>query len=362
MRSPATPERRSALDDHPSPPPRPSVSLVVPTYDEIDALDALVGDVLAQDYPGIVEIWFVDGESRDGTREALLALRGRDSRVRVLANPRRVPAAGFNLAAAQAAGDLIMRLDAHARYGPDVVRLTVEALMRTGAGGAGMVARPAPADTLVGRAIVAAHRSPAGVGVARFRREGAEGWAETVWNGCYWRFVLDRAGPMREDLVRAEDNDLNARIRGLGYGLYLTDAPRAHYRPRRTLRALWRQYRGNGAGVVRALVESPGAVGPRHLAPLALVGGLAALAILAAAWPAAWPALAAALSLYGAALILAVLVAARSEPGRHLLLLPAALATLHLSYGVGSLEELARRAARRLRIRRGLPRPRPSGS
>jgi glycosyltransferase involved in cell wall biosynthesis len=350
---PAAHNRRSALDDYPGPsvPVQPSVSIVVPVYNEVAHLDRLAADLLGQSYPAISEIWFVDGQSSDGTFEAIQRLQERDPRVRVLSNPRRLPAAAINMAFERTRSDIVMRADAHARYQPDVVAECVRALLATGAGGVGAIARPAPASTPIGRAIVAAHKSPFGVGVARFRQEGAEGWVDSVWNGCYWRHVADRVGPLREDLWRAEDNDFNERVRAAGYGLYLSPAIRAFYQPRQSLRALWMQYLSNGIGVALALFENRRAFGLRHLAPLALVASLLAPLLAALFWPPALFVAAAVLLLYLGGLLFATLLSARSEPGAHTLLLPAALATLHLSYGCGLLCGFALRlsGARNLR-------------
>ncbi|BAU92782.1 glycosyl transferase family protein [Methylorubrum populi] len=360
---PVAPGSRSALVDHPSPSPPvcPRVSIIVPIRDEAAGLEALVADLLSQDYPGLGEILFVDGGSRDGTRERLDALAARDARVRVILNERGGTAAGINIALVVATGEVVMRIDAHARYRADVVRVCVEALLRTGAGGVGSIARPrASARTPIARAIVAAHLSPFGIGVAKFRREGAEGWTATVWNGCYWRHVVDQVGPMREDLPRNEDNEFNARVRALGYGVWVTSAAHAYYRPRETLGGLWRQYRGNGQGVAMTLFENRAAVGLHHVAPLVLVSTLAALAALAPAWsPATW-ALASLLAVYGAVLLVATGLAARRRDGGEergswlpLLALPVVLATLHIAYGFGTLEGLLGQG--RARVRRLLP-------
>lgn len=329
---------RSALQDYPggTVPGRPTVSVVVPTHNEASGLQHLVSDIIAQDYDRIVEIFFVDGCSSDGTYETLLDLGGRDRKFRVLRNNKGQTAAGVNLALGQAIGDVVIRLDAHARFAPDVVRRSVGSLLRTGAAGVGAIARPAQAETLVGRAIVSAHRSPFGVGIAKFRKEGAEGWVDTVWNGCYWRHVVDRVGPLREDLHRAEDNDFNARVRRLGYGLYLSPDIRALYEPRRTLGALWRQYFANGVGVARAALSSSGAVAMRHFAPLGLVLSVVVPASLSLVFPPALLVTKIALLGYAAVLLLSVLLAARNEPALHVALLPAVLATLHLSYGLGT--------------------------
>ncbi|MFN3670480.1 MAG: glycosyltransferase [Bosea sp. (in: a-proteobacteria)] len=322
----------------------PAVSVIVPVYNEIAGLDRLLSDLLRQDYERIVEFWFADGGSQDGTYEALLRLSRADDRVRVVSNPKRLPAAGINLALERATGDIVQRLDAHARYDADVVRKSVEALLATGAGGVGAIARPFEGRTLIGRAIVAAHKSPFGVGVAKFRREAAEGWTDAIWNGCYWKHVVDRVGPLREDLHRAEDNDFNARVRALGYGLYLSPAIRAWYQPRQTLGGLWRQYFANGVGVVGAARARTGAVSRRHFAPLGLVVTLGGSALTTLMWPASLIGPVAWLG-YGGGLAFATLLAARQERGAHLLLLPAALATLHFSYGCGSLWALVRNPA-----------------
>jgi succinoglycan biosynthesis protein ExoA len=339
---------RPALDHHPYA-PRPTVSVIVPVRNEIACLDHLFFDLLAQDYAAIVEIWFADGHSDDGTYEALLRLAAQHEHIRVLRNSKRGPAAGINLALQHATGDIVMRLDAHARYETSVVSMSVRALLMTGAGGVGAIARPAPGRTLTERAIVAAHVSPIGVGVAKFRRENAEGWADTIWNGCYWRHVVERVGPLREDLHRAEDNDFNARIRALGYGLYLSSEIRAYYVPRRALSALWRQYFATGIGIALATRDTPTVVSWRHLVPMAFVLALSLSSLAAAVWAPFERAALFVVAAYVTALISAVVIGARREAGAHLLLLPAALATLHFSYGLGSLWGFARPRVRRER-------------
>lgn len=353
MKSPAGLEpRRSALTGRHSPPlNHPSVAIIVPIFNEIAHIDRLAVELAAQDYAGPLEIHLVDGGSNDGTRDKLRLIASADPRFRVLDNPRRLPAAALNIAIAASQSDIVARLDAHARYAPDNIRRAVETLLATGAGGVGGHLLPGPGTSLVGRAIAAAHISPLGVGVAPFRREHCSGWVETVWNGCYWRHVIEQVGPLREDLPRAEDNDLNARIRGLGYGLYLSPAIRASYQPRATLAGLWHQHLANGLGVTRALWENPAAVRPRHLAPLALLLALLLPLLAALVWPpAAWLTAAAALA-YASILVLAVLLAARHHAGPHLVLLPPALAAIHIGYGIGELMGLAA-SARRLRASR----------
>lgn len=340
---PRPPELRSALESRSAAAGLPTVGIVVPVYNEIAMLDALIADLLAQDYAGLREIWLVDGGSTDGTVERLSALCQRDSRVHVVGNPRRVPAAALNVTVPQMGTDIVMRLDAHASYAPEAVRRSVEALLATGAAGVGAVARPVEGKTMLARGIVAAQKSAFGLGGAKFRREGAAGWVDTIWNGCYWRHVIDRVGPLREDLVRAEDNDFNERVRRLGYGLYLSPAILARYQPRTTLGALWSQYLANGKGVAFAWFENRRAFGLRHLAPLALVSGLLVALLAGLIWKPALLVFWAALALYFAMLLFAAALALRSDRGWHVLLMPCACATLHFAYGVGALWGFAAR-------------------
>jgi len=330
---------RSALDDYPGgqPPDLPSVSAIVPVYNEIAHIRSIVESLLSQDYPALNDIWFVDGKSDDGTFEELERLKEHASSIHVLTNPRRNQAAAFNLAFSQLDSDIVIRLDGHAQYADDIVRQSVKGLLETGAGGVGAIARPIASSTLVGQAIAAAHESRLGVGVAKFRQSAASGWVDTIWNGCYWKHVIDKTGPFREDSWRTEDNDFNARVRALGYGLYLSPEIRAYYYPRQSLTALWRQYHANGIDIVQMWFKNRQAIRLRHFVPLAFVSSLLFLAILSIVW---WPArfmLLADLGLYALAVLSFSLIAWRKQPGKYVILLPLIFGVLHASYGIGSL-------------------------
>jgi len=347
---------RSAPADYPggSPPAQPTVSAVIPVYNEIAYIRSIVDALLAQDYPALTEIWFVDGKSDDGTFEELQWLKERDPRIRVLNNPRRNQSAALNLAFSQIRSDVVIRLDGHARYGPGVIRQSVQALLETGAGGVGAIQRPLAPDTLIGQSILAAHESKLGVGVAKHRQASASGWANTVWNGCYWKYVVDRAGPLREDFLRSEDVDFNARVRALGYGLYLSPDIKAYYYTRQSLRELWRQHLVTGAGVAQTLFENRQALRWHHFVPLAFVSSLLLPLTVSVFWSPALVAFISVLLLYLSALILFSVIAWCKRPGCYVLLLPVVFAILHISYGLGSIRGLCQFGYRALRRRRSL--------
>jgi succinoglycan biosynthesis protein ExoA len=205
------------------------------------------------------------------------------------------------------------------------------------------------------QAVAWAMTSPAGVGHAAFHTGGGTGPADTVYLGVYRRVALERVGGYDEAYHRAEDWEMNHRIR-LGGGLiWFHPGLRVTYRPRGSLRALAVQYFNYGRWRRVVSREHPGTVNLRYLAPpaavLAMAAGLAAgLAGLAAGL--AGPAGPAAGSRPGLAwLMLGFVVpagylggilgvtglAARHLPGRALVRLPAALVTMHVSWGIGFL-------------------------
>jgi hopene-associated glycosyltransferase HpnB len=60
-------------DDMPAPETWPAVTAVVPARDEADVIDASIGSLLVQDYPGAFKVILVDDASSDGTATAARA-------------------------------------------------------------------------------------------------------------------------------------------------------------------------------------------------------------------------------------------------------------------------------------------------
>src|SRR5262245_57975890 len=102
----------------------PTVTVLIPTYQEAAAIDRCLDAVAAQTYQRVVEVLVVDGRSTDDTRERAAAHPG----VTVLDNPRRIQAAALNTGIEAATGDVIVRVDGHCTIAPDYVEAAVTAL------------------------------------------------------------------------------------------------------------------------------------------------------------------------------------------------------------------------------------------
>ncbi len=318
----------------------PLVSVVIPVRNEAGAVVDAVRSVLSQEYPGEIEVVVADGMSNDGTREALASFGD----VKVVDNDAGTAPAGLNRAIEAATGSIIVRCDAHSILPPGYVRRAVEVMQETGAANVGGVQRTV-GTTRLERAIAAAMSSPVGVGDARYRLGGEAGPVDTVYLGVFDRATLDRLGGFDEHLTRNQDYELNIRLRKAGGVVYFHPDLEVEYRPRSSLRALWRQYYDYGTWKRHVLQMHPESWRARQLAAPLLVLALAVsgAAAVAGAWevavivPAAWL-----IALLGAAA-----TALGTVPLRSAVLVPVALATMHLAWGWGFLLAPAQPATKR---------------
>jgi len=170
----------------------------------------------------------------------LQELSGADSRIRVIANPKRIVSAGLNEAIRAAEGEIIVRMDAHTEYAPDYVINCVSALLKSGADNVGGPART-KAETWMERAIAAAYHSPFAVGGALFHNVEYEGYVDTVPYGCWWKSSFERYGLFDDELARNQDDEHNLRIIRGGGRIWQTPQIKSWYRQRGSLGALFRQ-------------------------------------------------------------------------------------------------------------------------
>jgi glycosyltransferase involved in cell wall biosynthesis len=311
----------------------PGVSVVMPVLNEEEHLESAVATVLGQDYDGPLEVVLALGPSTDGTDDVAAGLAAGDARVRLVRNPTGATGAGLNRAVAASQHEVVVRLDGHALVPSSYVRTAVETLERTGADNVGGV-MAAEGVTDFQRAVACAMTSRLGVGQASFHVGGEEGPAPTVYLGAFRRSVLEKLGGYDETFLRAQDWELNHRIRDSGGLVWFTPAMTVTYRPRSTLRALAKQYADYGRWRRVIMREHQGTASARYLAPPAAVLAVAAGTVLGlAGWR---PALVAPLG-YAGAVLAGSAVLGRDLPPRAQAWLPVVLATMHGSWGVGFL-------------------------
>ena len=311
----------------------------MPVLDEATHLGAAVSAILASDYPGDLEVVLALGPSRDGTHTIADTLMA-DPRVRAVSNPTGRTAAGLNAAIAASHHDVIMRVDGHAIIPPDYRATAVRTLDSTGADNVGGI-MGAEGTTDMERAVAAAMTSWFGVGAAAFHLGGEPGEALTVYLGCFRRSALERVGGFDESMVRAQDWELNHRIRSTGGLIWFTPEMRVSYRPRSSLRRLARQYHEYGRWRREVARRHPETVSLRYLAPpltlIAVIGGftIGAAGLVSGSRPLTMAFIVPAGYLLGD--LTASVRAARGLPWTSARWLPAVFATMHASWGAGFL-------------------------
>lgn len=312
----------------------PAVTAVMPARDEEASIAAAVESLLDQDYAGPLDIVIAVAPSSDRTLEIVTTMAADTGRITVVGNPAGTTPAGLNVAIVAAAGAIIVRCDAHAEIPAGYVETAVRTIQATGAVNVGGV-QDAIGVRPMQRAIAAAMSSPFGVGDAQFHMGGEPGFVDTVYLGVFRRDALETVGGFDETLVRNQDYELNYRLREAGGGVYFDPSLRVTYRPRSSLRGLWRQYFDYGRWKRVVVRRHPGSARWRQfVAPAFAVGlGLSGVAAvtghgkLAAIVP----------GTYAVAALAATAVEVAKRKDTATLLLPVVFPTMHLAWGFGFL-------------------------
>ena len=309
--------------------PLPAISVILPVLNEESHLEGAVLSVLSQDYRGPLEIILALGPSRDRTNEIATKLASQDNRVKLIDSPTGKTAAGLNIALAASKSPVVVRVDGHAQIPKNYISLIVEILNKTGAVNVGGV-MAAVGTTAFERAVAGAMRSPLGVGASRFHTGGEAGEVDTVYLGAFRREALVAIGGFDERFTRAQDWELNFRLRENGGVIYFD--PRLHvtYRPRSSVSALAKQYFEYGRWRRVVSRRHSGTINYRYLAPPFALLGFSASLILGIVLSSIFfiPAL-----VYLLFVVLASLKISTSI--REYLLLLLVIPTMHFAWGAG---------------------------
>lgn len=337
---------------------RENVSVIVPCFNEAGTIRLLLDAIDRQTYPRErIEVLIADGRSTDRTLEEIRSWTAAHPAlsVRVVDNPDRIIPAGLNRAIEAAAGDVIVRLDAHCVPNPDYIERCAAALTAGTAENVGGRWDILPGGkNWAARSIAAAVSSPIGVGDAKYRYSETAGTVDTVPFGAYRRETLERLGGYDETLLSNEDYDLNVRIRNNGGRIYFDPAIRSIYFARGSFAALAKQYYRYGYWKVAMLAKAPKSLRWRQFLPplFVLAFGLLILASLFSD-PARSMLLLMCIIYAGALLFVSIRTAGRNDDLGLIPGMPLAVFTMHFCWGFGFLRHIAERI--RLKARKTKP-------
>ena len=311
--------------------PKREISVILPVRNEALHLADAVNAILTQDFLGSLEVILAVGPSVDSTEQIARGLALADPRVVVVANPSGRTAAGLNIAVKKSQYSIIVRVDGHAEIPSNYLSLVLETLTQTGAVNVGGV-MAAVGKSLFERSVARAMRSPLGVGASRFHTGGVAGEVDTVYLGAFRKEALLAVGGFDERFTRAQDWELNHRLRVAGGSIFFDPRLVVTYRPRASVSALARQYFEYGRWRRVVSRHHEGTINYRYLAPpftvlvsiLSLLGGFLISTILLV------PAL-----IYALFILVASLLIGKSIG--EVISLPLSLLTMHICWGMGFL-------------------------
>ncbi|MCR8579065.1 glycosyltransferase family 2 protein [Streptomyces sp. Isolate_219] len=311
----------------------PAVSVIMPVLNEERHLRNSVRHILEQEYAGEMEVVIALGPSTDRTDEIAAELVAEDARVHTVPNPTGRTPAALNAAIKASRHPVVVRVDGHGMLSQNYIATAVRLLEETGAANVGGIMH-AEGENAWEDAVAAAMTSKIGVGNAAFHTGGQAGPAETVYLGVFRREALEQQGGYNEEFIRAQDWELNFRIREAGGQVWFSPELKVQYRPRPSIKALAKQYKDYGKWRHVVARYHAGSINLRYLAPPTAVCAIAAGLVVGAAvtpWGLVVPAG------YLAAITAGSVPAGKGLSLKARLQIPVALATMHMAWGTGFL-------------------------
>jgi len=305
------------------------VSVILPILNEERDLNQCITAILQQDYPADIEIILALGPSTDKTTLIAEKLSAADKRITLVNNPSGQTATGLNLAIKKSSYEILCRIDGHSEISSTYIKTAVEIINNQGAVNVGGLMF-ADSEKGLQRTIAQAMRSKLGVGSSKFHTGGSAGESETVYLGTFKKSAVLAVGGFDERYIRAQDWELNYRLRKNGGLIWFDPRLVVTYRPRNTFRKLAKQYFQYGRWRRVITRQHQNTMNFRYLAP-----PIAVLIILLSVFFAVLldPVLITPVIIYFASLIAGGIFIGKKITDK--LLMPFVLATMHLSWGIG---------------------------
>lgn len=307
----------------------PSVTVILPILNEEADLQNCISAILKQDYAGEIEIILALGPSKDNTNQIARNLAAADKRIKLVNNPTGQTAKGLNLAIAESSFEIICRIDGHSEISNSYLKTAVSIMQEKGAVNVGGLMH-ADGQSGLQRTIAQAMRSKLGVGASKFHTGGKAGPSDTVYLGTFKKSAILAAGGFDERYIRAQDWELNHRMRAQGGLIWFDPRLVVTYRPRKSLSKLAKQYFQYGRWRRVISRQHPKTTNFRYLAPpVALVINLLSVV---------FGVLVAKIFFLPVLIYMTILIIGGLFIGRNIadkLLMPIVFATMHLSWGAG---------------------------
>lgn len=229
---------------------RPSVSVIVPAYNEARVLAHCVRSVLASDYDRF-EVIAVDDGSTDDTAAVMRALTDEDERVSAIFQANGGKGAALNRGIAAAIGDVFLFVDADGVFAPSTISEMVRGFDHPRVGA--VCGNDRPVNLNRPQTQLLAILNHVGTGLVRRALVLLRCLPIVSGNiGAFPRSVVEEVGGFRVDTV-GEDLELTWRVHKAGYRVNFRPTALVYAEAPSTLSGLWRQRVRWGRGLLQTL-------------------------------------------------------------------------------------------------------------
>ena len=249
------------------------VSIILPCRNEEKYIEKCIQSLIANQSADFeLEIIVVDGMSTDKTVGIVTSYIQLFPFVKLFHNPEKTVPYAMNLGIANAQGEFIVRVDAHALFPENYVSTLVTNLIALDADNVGAILQT---DVLTKNkktlAIKEVLSNRFGVGNSLFRVGVSKiTQADTVPFGCYKKEVFDKFGLYDVRLTRNQDLELNKRITRGGGKIYLIPNVECIYYARETFSSIAKNNYSNGVWNMATIkwTKKLSSLSLRHFIPL----------------------------------------------------------------------------------------------
>ena len=317
-----------------------TVSVCVIAYNEEKFLPKLLGDIVAQTYPKkLTEVVLVNAMSIDKTRELMENFKDANYgfySVKIVDNPKKNQASGWNKAIINATGDILIRMDAHAVMPKEYVAQCVEMVDRGENIAGGPCHLMVEEKTLWSEILLMTEKSLFGSNISLSKRGVEKAYVKLMSHAAYRRDVFANVGGFNENLLRTEDNEFHYRVRKAGYKLLFDPEAVTYQYARSNLKKMLKQKYGNGYWIGLTTGVSPKCLAIYHFVPFCFVFGIVFTTILASVG--IWQLSALMWGLYALFAVTNTVLSLKNNGfNKFFFVMPFLFLMLHVSYGWGTL-------------------------
>jgi len=318
----------------------PLVTIIVPCRNEEKFIAKCLDSVLQQNYPQEkIEVFAIDGQSEDKTREVIKKYTEKYNFIKLLDNPKKITPAGLNIGIINAKGEMIIIMGSHAKYEKKYISKCVNTIKEYGADNVGGVLKTRPSkNTLIAKTIARCLSNIFGVGSSHFRK-GLNKITEvdSLFGGCYRKKVFIKIGLFNEKLIRSQDMELSVRLKKAGGKILLNPEIVSYYYPKSTLKDFFKHNFTDGIWAIYPFKITGVPLKIRHMIPLFFILSLLTTLLLGILFPLFLYLFLFILGLYLMFnLFFSIKITLKEKNIKYLILMPITFACRHFGYGLGS--------------------------